>query len=191
MGLWDQVKREVGKVVREATEDRRPATSKRRRDDGPSPEALACPDPGTLLSPAEIEAATGAPPVGEGDRRSGGQELDTGFFRVCIWALADGGELLLNVDRLRGAEGEALWRARWDDPSWQNVDHERPLDGLGEAAKWYVTRSHKGGTELHVSAKQGRFVSQVVHTSPSGSKDIGPMTELMRTVLDRLTAGAS
>ena len=190
MGIWDQVKREVGKVVREATKPSASSGGGRaaRQEDGETPEALRGPDPGTLLRAEDIEAATGSRPVGEGDRRSGGMEVDTGWFRVCIWQLADGGELLINSNRLRGEAGVALWRSRWDDPSWQNVDHEKALDGLGDAAKWYVTRSHKGGTELHVTAKQGMFVSQLVHTSPAGSRDIGPLSDLMRTVLARLVA---
>jgi hypothetical protein len=144
------------------------------------------PDPGTLLTASDIEEATTSQPVGEGDRKSGGQDTDVGYFRVCMWQLADGGELLVNCTRIRDDDGVALWRSRWDDPSWQNVDDEKHLDGVGEAARWYVTKSHKGGTELHVSAKQDMYVAQLVHTSPAGAKDIAPLTALMTKVLERL-----
>ena len=193
MGFLGDLGREVGRVVRESTRSttgKSTKPAKRSASRAPtSPESERGPDPGTLLSAADIEAATGSTPVGEGDRRSGGQDLDTGYFRVCIWQLADGGQLLVNSCRLRGAEGEALWRSRWDDPSWQDVGNAQPVEGLGEAAKRYVTSS-KGSTELHVSAKAGPFHSQVVHTSPAGSRDLAPLTELMRTLLTRLEASA-
>ena len=188
MGFWKQVSRTVTDVLRESGSGSKAGSkpkAKAKARQPVTPESERGPDPGTLVSADEIERATGSRPVGEGDRKSGGSENDTGFFRVCIWALADGGELLLNFTRLRGAEGEELWRSRWDDPSW-HTDGERPLDGLGEVAKWYVTRSHRGGTELHVTAKQGTYQSQLVHTSPSGAKDISALSDLMATVLTRL-----
>lgn len=154
-----------------------------------TPEALRGPDPGTLLTPAEIESATGSVPIGEGDRRSGGIDVDTGFLRVCIWQLADGGELLVNACRLRDEAGVALWRSRWDDPSWQDGPKEKPLEGIGELARWKVKKVPKGGgTELHVTAKQGWFQSQLVHTSPEGRTEIEPLARLMATVLARLQA---
>ena len=82
------------------------------------PAALQGPEPGALLSADDIEAATGSRPVGEGDRRSGGFDTDVGFFRVCIWQLADGGELIVNSTRIRDDAGLELWRSRWNDPSW-------------------------------------------------------------------------
>jgi hypothetical protein len=164
----------------------KPSKPKARSRQETTPEALRGPDPGTLVSAEEIEATTGSPPVGDGDRRSGGIDVDTGFMRVCIWQLADGGELLVNFTRFRDDDGVALWRSRWDDPGWRNVDDEKPLEGVGEAGRWYVTKASKGGTELHVTAKQGMFQSQIVHTSPAGSRDVAPVTQLLTTVLGRL-----
>ena len=188
MGFLEKVGKglrdELGKVLRESSG---PATTPKRKAarQETTPLAERGPDPGTLVSPEEIEAATGSAPVGEGDRRSGGMDTDIGFFRVCIWQLADGGQLIVNSTRIRGPEGEALLRSRWDDPSWQEGG-EKPLAGVGELARTRVTKSPKGGTELHVDAKEGRYDASLVHTSPAGSRDVTPLVALMTTLLSRL-----
>jgi hypothetical protein len=194
MGIADVLRREVRRIWRQGA---RSTTRSRRRTRSHSrkvtsrrtiPEALRGPDPGTLVTAVDMEEATGSRPVGEGDRKSGGQEVDTGYMRVCEWKLSDGGELLVNFTRFADSADVALWRSRWDDPSWRNVDDEKALEGVGEAARWYVTKSPKGGTELHVSAKEGMYSVHLVHSSKAGATDITPLSNLMVKVLARLNA---
>ncbi len=192
MGFLDKLVRSVTDVVRQQG---RPAAASRGSAPSPKevPEALRGPEPGALLTADEIEAATGSRPVGEGDRRSGGSETDVGWFRVCIWQLADGGELIVNSTRIRDDAGLELWRSRWNDPGWQNAPNTKPLAGVGDDAKWCVKKASKkkspgGGTELHVDAKQSWYTTSFVHTSPAGSKDPAPLAALTAELLARLTA---
>ena len=183
MGFWNVVGREVGRVLRESMQ----STSGSPTGSSPpvTPEALRGPDPSTLLTAGEIEEATGGRPVGEGSRKYGDSDNDIGYMRVFEWTLSNDGELLINFTRFRDDDALALWRSRIEDPSWQ-VDYERPLEGLGELAWAGVTKDPKGGTEIHVSAKQGMYKSSLVHSSRSGAKDTGPLVTLMAKVLSRL-----
>ena len=184
MGFWNLVGREIGRVLQEST--RSPSGSSAGSSSQPvTPEALRGPDPSTLLTADEIEEATGGRPVGEGSRKYGDSENDIGYMRVFEWTLSNGGELLINFTRFRDDDALALWRTRIEDPSWE-VDYERPLEGLGELAWAGVTKDPKGGTEIHVSAKEGMFKSSLVHSSRSGAKETEPLVSLMAKVLSRL-----
>jgi hypothetical protein len=189
MGLWDVVRREVGRVLQDSSRSRPRSrgSSGKAKPRRTTPEALRGPDPGTLLTAEEMEAATGGRPVGEGDRKSGGQDVDVGYMRVCEWQLSNGDELLINFTRFGDEDDVALWRSRFDDPSWKNVDDEKPLEGVGEVGIWYVTKAD-GGNELHLSAKQGMYYSNLVHSSRAGATDITPLANLMTKVLSRLSA---
>lgn len=185
MGFLDKVL----KAVRKPSDPPRPLPKVRVPEETTTPVELRGPDPTTLLTASDIELVTGSLPDGEPDRRSGGIDVDTGFMRACIWPLQDGGELLLNFTRFATEEHIALWRTRWDDPGWANDENEKPLDGVGEIGRWHVGKAARGGTELHVTAKLGMYESQLVHTSPSGSRDIAPLSALLATVLGRLNDG--
>jgi hypothetical protein len=198
MGIWDAVRRVMGREIEEAVRERvdealpEPLRSKkkgkRRAKALPYavlPEHLRGPAPETFLTADDIEQACGRGPVGEVDRKRGGSDNDIGYTQVCEWKLAGGGELLLNYTRIRDREAEELWWSRWNDPSWQ-VEDEKPLEGVGEVATWHLANDPKGGTELHVDAKEGVHKASIVYSDRGGSTDITPIVELMNKVLARL-----
>ena len=185
MGLWDAVRGEVGRILREGTRSTTTQSRGRSKAKRATSKAQRGPDPSTLVTADEIEEATGGRPVGEGDQKSGGSDNDVGHMRVCIWQLSNGGEFLINFTRFWDDDALALWLSRNEDPSWQ-VDYLRPLEGVGELAEHGVTKDPKGGTEIHVDAKQGMYSSALVHSSRAGATDTTPLANLMVKVLARL-----
>lgn len=183
MGVWDEVRRgvrrELLRVLRGSAGQSRTGARRYPTAGDTTLAALKGPDPGTLLTADEIEAATGNRPIGEGDRKSGGMEVDVGYSRVCEWTLTGGDELLINVTRFPDQAAASLWESR-------NWNQEKPLGGLAEVGRFKVAKDPKGRTELHVTAKQGMYAVYLVHSSAARVTDITPLKELMRTVLSRL-----
>ena len=60
----------------------------------------------------------------------------------------------------------------------RNWNDEKPLGGIGDMGRFLVTAAPKGGTELHVTTRQGLHTVMLVHTSTAGARDIGPLKEL-------------
>ena len=178
MGLWDQVRREVQRVVQGSqgtAQQSRPTTRFF------TPEDQRGPLPDTLLTTDDMEAATGQRPMGEPDRKGGGSENDTGYTRVCEWKMTGDDELLINLCRIRGAEGLALVESRRD---W--FDDCTPIEGLGDDAWFEVTDDPQGRKQLSITARQGMYKVSLVHSSRAGATDITPLKELMGKVLSRL-----
>jgi hypothetical protein len=167
-GLWEQVRR----VLTSATETT--TTGRRRR---PAP-VTGGPDACSLVSADEIEAATGNRPLGPGDPKSGGTQTDIGLFKVCQWRLTGGDEFLVNVTVCRDEASIDLARSR-------NWNEEKPLPGVGEVGRFKIGKDPDGGTEIHITAFQGRYVFSFVHSSAGGSRDIEPLKALMLKVLAR------
>ena len=139
------------------------------------------PELDSLVTPAEIEAVTGGAPQGE-PRRNGaeGAEVDVGRLVICEYKLANGDEFLITLIAATDAQAAALAMDRM-------AEECKPLAGVGERGllrlKTYRTR---GTSEIGVNALKGSCTLSLTHTSTSGQSDPGPLTDLLRTALDRL-----
>ncbi len=139
------------------------------------------PDMDSLVTDAEIEAVTGAAPVGE-PRRNGpeGSEVDLG--RRVIWEskLANGDKFLISLGNCTDPAAAQLSMDRV-------AEVEKALAGVGERGLVRVKKyPKKGSSEVGVTALKANFTLSLVHTSTEGKTDPGPLTDLLRKALERL-----
>jgi hypothetical protein len=185
MGLLDNALKKVLRAARSASEpsdDGQPAWGPRDPDpDGYGTAGAPTPDLDALVTDAEIEALTGAAPVGE-PRRNGpdGSETDLGRHVIRESKLSNGDTFLIALGNCTDARAAQLSMDRV-------AEVEKPLAGVGERGLQRVKKYPKKGTsEIGVTALHGSFTLSLVHTSTEGSTDAGPLTELLRTALTRL-----
>lgn len=66
-------------------------------------------------------------------------------------------------------------------------EDSEPLAGVGERGLVRVKSYRKtGSSEVGVTALQGTHALSLTHTSTKGSRDPGPLKDLLRTALTRL-----
>jgi hypothetical protein len=138
-------------------------------------------DPGSLVTPDEIEAVTGGRPTGE-PRRNGerGSEVDVG--RLLIWEaqLTNGDQFLVTL--IAGNDGAAAKLAMS-----RIAEEAKPLEDVGERGLVRVKKyPKKGSSEIGVNALAGSDVVSLTHTSTEGRSDPAPLADLLRTALTRL-----
>ena len=134
-----------------------------------------------LVTDAEIEAITGASPVGE-PRRNGpdGTEVDLGRLVIRESQLSNGDRFLIALGNCTNAAAAQLAMDRM-------AEYEKPLDGVGERALVRVKKYPKtGSSEIAVTALQGNFTVSLTHTSSDGKTDPEPIGELSKTALMRI-----
>jgi hypothetical protein len=185
MGVLDDALKKVLRAARGASgpsDDRGPAWGPRDPDpSGYGKAGAPTPDLDALVTDAEIEALTGAAPVGE-PRRNGpdGSEVDLGRHVIREVQLANGDEFLVALGNCTDARAAQLSMDRV-------AEVEKPLAGVGERGLVRVKKHPKRGTsEIGVTALQGNFTLSLVHTSNAMQADPAPLTELLRTALTRL-----
>jgi hypothetical protein len=186
MGLLDDALKKVLRAARSASEpsddDGAPVWGPRDPDpDGYGKAGAPTPDLDALVTDAEIEALTGAAPVGE-PRRNGpdGSEVDLGRHVIREVQLANGDELLIALGNCTDARAAQLSMDRV-------AEVEKPLAGVGERGLVRVKKHPERGTsEISVTALQGTFTLSLVHTSTTMQTDPAPLTDLLRTALTRL-----
>jgi hypothetical protein len=188
MGLLDDALKKVLRAARSASEpsddqrDEQPAWGPRDPDpDGYGRAGAPTPDLDALVTDTEIEALTGAAPVGE-PRRNGpdGSDVDLGRHLIRESQLANGDEFLIALGNCTDARAAQLSMDRV-------AEVEKPLAGVGERGLVRVRKYPKQGTsEISVTALQGSFTLSLVHTSTEMKTDPGPLTDLLRTALTRL-----
>jgi hypothetical protein len=184
MGLLDHAIKRLQRVARAPSEQAsdRPAWGPRDPDKADYGKAGApTPDLDALISDAEIEAVTGASPVGE-PRRNGpdGTEVDLGRRVIRESKLSNGDEFLISLGNCTDAAAAQLALDRM-------AEVEKPLAGVGERALVRVKKYPKNGSsEVGVTALKGNFTLNLTHTSTEGKTDAGPLAELLKKALDRL-----
>src|SRR5689334_16958857 len=112
--------------------------------------ARAAPDLDALVTDAEIEAATGAAPVGE-PRRNGsdGSETDIGRLVIKESKLENGDKFLISLNNCNDTAAAGLAMDRMGEV-------EKPLEGMGERGLQRVRKSSKtGSSEVGVTALRG------------------------------------
>jgi hypothetical protein len=139
------------------------------------------PDLDTLVTADEIEAVTGARPVGTPRTNGAGSDGDVG--RLYIWEaqLSNGDKFLITLIAGNSAADalKAISRV---------AEVEKPYPGVGERATVRVKKYRKtGSSEVGVNALQDRYTLALTHTSEDGRTDQrDQIAELLRVVLTRL-----
>jgi hypothetical protein len=135
----------------------------------------------TLVTAEEIEAVTGAAPVGTPRTNGGGSDGDVG--RMFIWEtpLSNGDKFLITL-----IAGNSVGDAKLAISRVAQVEKSYP--GVGERATVRVKKYRKdGSSEVGVNALQGRYTLALTHTSKDGRTDQrDQIGELVRVALTRL-----
>jgi hypothetical protein len=135
----------------------------------------------TLVTAEEIEAVTGAHPVGTPRTNGNGSDGDVG--RLIIWEtpLSNGDKFLITLIAANSGGDAQLAISRV-------AQVEKSYSGLGERATVRVKKYRKdGSSEVGVNALQGRYTLALTHTSEAGRTDQkDAIGELVRVALTRL-----
>ena len=184
MGLLDTALKRLRRATTAATE----ATSALKPWGGRAPDkadygkaGARTPDMDALVTDAEIEAVTGAEPVGE-PRRNGsdGSDVDLGRHVIRESKLANGDTFLISLGNCTNASAAQLAMDR-------KAEYEKPLDGAGERGLVRVKKyPKKGSSEVGVTALKANFTLSLIHTSTEGETDPEPLIELLKKALTRL-----
>jgi hypothetical protein len=175
MGLMSNLKRVAkSKAVQEKVLTT--AAQAAQRVTGGGPPALD-----TLVTAEEIEAVTGARPVGTPRTNGAGSDGDVG--RQYIWEapLSNGDKFLITLIAGNSAADAQLAMSRV-------AQVEKPYPGVGERATVRVKKYRStGSSEVGVNALQGRYTLALTHTSNDGRTDQkDQIGQLVRVALTRL-----